>query len=56
MHITQRCPCCTTTFDLMWEDNDDAYTLAVDEVDLDYSDSDDETIPKFCPFCGEDTE
>ena len=52
MIAEHRCPNCNTSYEVMWEDNEEAFYSSVEDTDTDYDDYDKESYPQYCPFCG----
>ena len=40
------------SYEVMWDDNEEASFSFVEDTDADYDDYDKEAYPQYCPFCG----
>ena len=47
-----RCPNCNASYEVTWDDNEEASFSAVEDTDTDWDDYDKEIYPQYCPFCG----
>jgi hypothetical protein len=45
-----RCTRCKISYELSYDDNEDAYYSGVEDTDNDYAEIPE---PEYCPFCGE---
>ena len=52
MIAEQRCPSCQLSYEVMWDDNEEASFYSVEDTDTDLDDYDKEAYPQYCPFCG----
>ena len=47
-----RCYSCKVSFELTWDDDEDAYYSGVEDTDKDLDDHVETHDPSNCPFCG----
>ena len=52
MITDKRCSNCNASYEIAWDDNEEASFSDVEDTDMDYDDYDQEEFPQYCPFCG----
>lgn len=46
------CKYCKVYYEVVWDDEADAYYEEVEDTDYEYTDHDSDVVPEYCPFCG----